>query len=173
MSMPLRAMALGVLLVTQAWAAPLLELAPQPVPEKARCPVCGMYPARYPQWKAQAVFTDRSAAHFDSPVEMFLFLGQMPRYDARHTYADIQALFVTDFATKAWVPAKQAFYVHGAKVSGPMGDANLPAFATRAAAQDFAVRQGGRVLTYGEIRPAWVVEQWGGEQRDGEGGHAH
>ncbi len=32
--------------------------APRPVPVDARCPVCGMYPARNPDWAAQLVFAN-------------------------------------------------------------------------------------------------------------------
>ena len=35
--------------------------APRPVPPDARCPVCGMFPARNPRWAAQIIYIDYSA----------------------------------------------------------------------------------------------------------------
>lgn len=37
-----------------AWGVGRLE--PRPVPKDARCPVCGMFPARNPDWAAQVIF---------------------------------------------------------------------------------------------------------------------
>ena len=55
--------------------------AARPVPAQARCPVCGMYPSRYPRWAAQLIFEDGAAHFFDSPVDLFIFLEDTARYD--------------------------------------------------------------------------------------------
>jgi hypothetical protein len=52
--------------------------APQAVPAEARCPVCGMYPARFPAWAAQVHLRDGSIRFFDSPVEFFRWLRPAP-----------------------------------------------------------------------------------------------
>ena len=64
-------------------------------------------------------------------------------------------------------PAVQALrlYVHGSDARGPMRAGNLPAFATRAAAQAFARRRGGRVLAYGQVDGAVIAAL------AGSGGH--
>ncbi|MBU1396829.1 MAG: nitrous oxide reductase accessory protein NosL, partial [Gammaproteobacteria bacterium] len=49
-------------------------LAPRPIPADARCPVCGMYPARFSRWAAQSIFKDGAAHYFDSPLDLFVFL---------------------------------------------------------------------------------------------------
>jgi copper chaperone NosL len=59
-------------------------IAARPVPAEARCPVCGMYPARYPRWAAQLIFKDGKALFFDSPLELFRFLLDMGRYHDAH-----------------------------------------------------------------------------------------
>ena len=127
------------------------RLAPQYVQRSARCPVCGMYPYRTPQWTAQIVFNDQSASSFDSPVDLFRFLNNMALFDKQHKPADIGAIWVADYGTKAWVDAKKAFYVMGSKALGPMNDPNLPAFATREAADTHVKAQGGKVLVFGDI----------------------
>lgn len=128
-------------------ASGLEILEPRAVPAGARCPVCGMYPARFPQWAAQVVFADGNAQFFDSPVNLFVFLGNVPRYNVSYTAADVAASYVTDYGTGLWVDAGQAFYVTGSDVPGPMRAGNLPAFATRSDAQAFAAGRGGEVLT--------------------------
>ena len=132
-------------------ASSKIDLSPQYVQRSARCPVCGMYPYRTPQWTAQIVFNDQSASSFDSPVDMFRFLGTMALFDKQHKAADVGAIWVADYGTKAWVDAKKAFFVHGSKALGPMNDPNLPAFATREAADTHVRDQGGKVLGYADI----------------------
>ena len=52
------------------------------VPREARCPVCGMFPARAPDWAAQIIFDDGDAHFFDSPLSLFMYLHDMARYGA-------------------------------------------------------------------------------------------
>lgn len=119
----------------------------QQLSTQQRCPVCGMYPARYPAWAVQVVFKDRSMAALESPAELFRFLQDVKKYDVQHTAADIASIYATDYVQKNWIDAKQAFYVQGSKVKGPMG-ADLPAFAGKAAAEALAKETGGSVTTF-------------------------
>ena len=57
----------------------------------------------------------------------------------------IGAIYVADYATKAWTDAKKAFFVLGSQARGPMNEPNLPAFATREAADAHAKAQGGKL----------------------------
>ena len=86
-----------------------------------------------------------------SPVDLFRFLNNMVVFDKQHKPADIGAIYVADYSTKAWVDAKKAFFVIGSKALGPMNDPNLPAFATREAADAHIKAQGGKVLLFGEV----------------------
>lgn len=129
----------------------------RPVPPEARCPVCGMYPARHPRWAAQLIFADGAAHFFDSPVDLFLFLQDPARYDsARSTEAPV-ALYVTDFAAGGWVDARQALFVDGSQVRGPMRGADLPAFASRADAEAFIAANGGELRSFDAIGPALIA----------------
>ena len=145
------ALATTFLTLAQAPVAAAADLSPQYVQRSTRCPVCGMYPYRSPQWMGQIVFNDQSASTFDSPVDMFRFLNNMIVFDKQHKLADVGAIWVADYGTKAWVDAKKAFYVTGSKALGPMNDPNLPAFATREAADAHIKAQGGKVLLFGEV----------------------
>ena len=124
-----------------------------------------MYPYRSPQWTAQIVFNDQTASSFDSPVDMFRFLGNMALFDKQHKPADVGAIWVADYGTKAWVDARKAFYVIGSKALGPMNDPNLPAFATREAADAHINAQGGKVMLFGEVTREVIKSLSGGQHR--------
>ena len=71
-------------------------------------------------------------------------------------------IYVADYATKACTDAKKAFFVLGSQARGPMNEPNLPAFATREAADAHAKAQGGKVLAFGEITREVVKSLAGG-----------
>lgn len=137
-------------------ASGLAMLAPKPIPADARCPVCGMYPARFPRWAAQTIFTDGAAHYFDSPINLFVFLQRVDRYDSRYTLDEVAVSFVTDFETGQWIKAQDAFFAHGSSAFGPMRDADLPAFASREAADSLTRSRGGKVLEFTEVTPELI-----------------
>lgn len=120
---------------------------PVPGVKEQRCPVCGMNPANYPKWRAQITFRDGAVAAFDSPAEMFRFLGNMAKYDSRHASADIAEILATDFIRKSRIDARRASYVSGSSARGPMGP-DLPAFENKADAEFFTRTAGGKTLSF-------------------------
>lgn len=154
---------------------PATDLAPtvaRALPADARCPVCGMFPARSPQWAAQIIFTNGDAQFFDSPLSLLMYLQDVARYSPGRSAEQIAAHYVTDTAALAaggkggaWIDALSAYYVHGSSAKGPMRAGNLPAFASRDAAQAFAGQRGGMVLAFGAMDAALIT------QLAGRGGH--
>ncbi len=128
----------------------------RPVPADARCPVCGMYPARFPRWAAQIIFADGATHFFDSPVDLFMFLAEPARFDSARSGADAAALHVADFDSGRWLDARRAVFVLGSRVRGPMRGPDLPAFADATAAEAFAAANGGHTLRFAEIDPTIV-----------------
>ncbi|WP_296447906.1 nitrous oxide reductase accessory protein NosL, partial [Rhodoferax sp. UBA5149] len=120
--------------------------APRPVPADARCPVCGMYPARSLEWAAQVVFDNGDTQFFDSPLTLFIYLQDVGRYTRGRQASEIAARYVSDASSGAWINAVDAVYVSGSAAVGPMRAGNLPAFADAAAAQRFASARGGLLL---------------------------
>ncbi|MBZ0069654.1 MAG: nitrous oxide reductase accessory protein NosL [Thiobacillus sp.] len=137
-------------------ASGLDMLAPKSIPADARCPVCGMYPARFPRWAAQTVFKDGASHYFDSPVDLIAFLQQIERFNKRYTRKDIAVSHVTDFETGQWIEVDQAFFVQGSTALGPMRTADLPAFSTRQSADAFARKRNGKVLTFTQVTPELI-----------------
>ncbi|SDM45312.1 Nitrous oxide reductase accessory protein NosL [Oryzisolibacter propanilivorax] len=134
-------------------ASGLAPTAARAIPPQARCPVCGMFPARAPDWAAQLIFDGGDAHFFDSPLSLLQYLHDMPRYSPGRAPGSVAALYVTDAGPQrhGWIDARSAWYVHGSDARGPMRAGNLPAFATRQAAQDFAARRGGQALAFDEV----------------------
>lgn len=146
--------------------------APRPVPADARCPVCGMFPARQPLWAGQAVYRDGAAHFFDSPVDLMQFLTAVERYSAGRSAADVHTSWVTDAAGRGWVALTEAWFVHGSDALGPMRRGDLPAFADEAGAAEFAGRRGGRVLAFEAVTPA-ILKSLAVERGAGLHEHAH
>lgn len=121
------------------------------VPADARCPVCGMYPARARAWAAQVTFADGDAYFFDSPLSLMLYLGNVAHYTRGRTADAIVARYVTDTDSGGWLNAHEAVYVTGSSAMGPMRAGNLPAFAHAEAAQEFVQQRGGRAVPFGAI----------------------
>ena len=128
--------------------------APRAVPTDARCPVCGMYPARSRPWAAQVIFADGDAYFFDSPLSLMMYLGNVNHYTRGRNPEDIVAHYVTDTLTGGWLDAVLAVYVTESSLMGPMRAGNLPAFADAAAAQPFMQQRGGKPLTFNAIDAA-------------------
>lgn len=142
--------------------------APLTVPADARCPVCGMYPARYGQWAAQVHTKDGKVHYFESPVEFLNFQRDLPRYGKGLKARDLRAGYVTDYANGGWVNAVGAFYVTGSSVRGPMGEDAFPAFSTRESAEALVKEKGGAVLAWDEL-----VSMFAGMKRGGGHHHGH
>lgn len=141
--------------------------APRPVPADARCPVCGMYPARSVEWAAQIIFDNGDAQFFDSPLSFFIYLQDVGHYTRGRQASEIAASYVSDADSGAWISATQAVYVSGSSAVGPMRAGNLPAFSSATAAQRFASERGGVLLEARQIS-AQLLQDLNGKRR-----HAH
>lgn len=153
----------------QAWdpASGIARFAARPIPAEARCPVCGMYPARHPKWAAQMIFEDGAAHFFDSPVDLFMFLATPAQFDSARANSAVAAVHVSDFSGAGWLDARKANFVIGSSARGPMRGADLPAFGDRAAAQAFAAQYGGEVVGFAQIDGDTVVRL----REDNHAGH--
>jgi copper chaperone NosL len=131
------------------------EAAPGPVALKAtdRCPVCGMFVAKYPDWIAQVIYRDGSYAVFDGAKDLFKYLLDLRTYAPTKRAADIAALYVTDYYTLTLVDGRAAWYVIGSDVLGPMGRELIPHAAEKAARQFMVDHKGRRLLRFAEVAP--------------------
>jgi nitrous oxide reductase accessory protein NosL len=118
---------------------------------KDKCPVCGMFVAKYPDWVASLVFSDGSTVFFDGVKDMMKYYFQMAKYAPGKTAADIRAIHVTDYYRLQLIDGRKAFYVVGGDVYGPMGRELIP-FEKEAGAQEFMKDHKGKdVLPFERI----------------------
>ncbi len=118
-----------------------------------KCPVCGMFVAKYPDFVARIVFQDGSYAFFDGVKDMLKFYFALDRYRPGKKIADIVDLAVTDYYSLTLIDAKKAYYVIGSNVYGPMGRELIPC-RSEAEAKEFRQDHGGQaILTFEELRP--------------------
>jgi copper chaperone NosL len=121
------------------------------VPPAAKCPVCGMFVAKYPDWTACARFKDGTISYYDGPKDMFSHYLDPPRYTPGKRQADIVSLEVKEYYSLAMIDARTAFFVFGSDVSGPMGMELVP-FKTEKDANSFKLdHKGKRILRFGDI----------------------
>jgi copper chaperone NosL len=121
-----------------------------------KCPVCGMFVSKYPDFVDQIVFKDGSHAFFDGVKDMMKYYFDLPKYNPGKTQADIAAILVTDYYTLKLVDGLQAWYVAGSDVYGPMGKELMP-FKDEAAAKEFKVdHKGTAILSFQAITPALI-----------------
>lgn len=134
---------------------PAASILPQPGPRDL-CPVCGMLVAKYPAWVAIARYRDGHAHFFDGAKDLFKYLFDLPRYAPGHRREDLAGLWVTEFYGLTRIDARQAWYVIGSDVLGPMGHEFVP-FASRAEAEEFMRdHKGKRTLGFVDITAEWV-----------------
>jgi nitrous oxide reductase accessory protein NosL len=121
------------------------------VPPTAKCPVCGMFAAKYPDWSATARLKDGTTFYYDGPKDMFSHYFDIPRYTPGKRQADVVALSVKEYYLLATIDARTAFFVIGSDVSGPMGSELIP-FKTEKDAASFKLdHKGKRILRFNEI----------------------
>lgn len=126
---------------------------PMPAPRDL-CPVCGMVVSKYPAWIATVVYKDGHAHHFDGAKDLFKYLFEVPRYARGHRVADIARIGVTEYYGLLRIDARQAWYVVGSDVLGPMGHELIP-LASRADAEEFLRdHKGRRILRFDEVGKA-------------------
>ncbi|MRR54506.1 MAG: nitrous oxide reductase accessory protein NosL [Deltaproteobacteria bacterium] len=121
---------------------------------KDKCPVCGMFVAKYPDFVAQIQFRDGSVAFFDGVKDLLKYYRNLSRYAPGKKAADISALYVTDYYSLRYLDGFKACYVSGSDVFGPMGKELVP-FGKKSDAQEFLRDHKGRaIFSFREINDA-------------------
>ena len=115
-----------------------------------KCPVCGMFVAKYPDWLAAVRLRDGSHVFFDGAKDMFKYLHDMKKYDSSRRPEDIQAVAVMDYYGLTWIDARKAWYVLGSDVYGPMGRELIPLEQEADAREFMKDHKGIRIIRFSE-----------------------
>lgn len=127
------------------------KIDPIVVPDHAKCPVCGMFVSKYPKWAAKTTQKDGKEFFYDGVKDMFKFIFQSSAYAHDYSMDDFVAIEVTDYYTLDKINAKDAFFVVGSTVYGPMGRELVP-FKTKEDAQNFSKHYSGKnILKFNEV----------------------
>lgn len=125
---------------------------------KDRCPVCGMFVSKYPDFIAEILFKDGSYAVFDGAKDMFRFYFNLKKYQPMKEMSDIARIFVTDYYNLTPLDAHGAYYVLGSDVFGPMGKELVP-LENEAQANTFMSDHKGRsILRFWDITSEMVED---------------
>jgi copper chaperone NosL len=124
------------------WGA---EGKPQKPSPKDKCPVCGMFVAKYPDFAAQIVFKDHSYAFFDGAKDMFKYYFNLGKYNPKKRVTDIGSIYVTDYYALRYIDGLKAYYVQGSDIYGPMGKELIP-FEKEPEAREFMKDHQGKTL---------------------------
>lgn len=121
-----------------------------------KCPVCGMFVAKYPDFVAEIIFKDGSYAVFDGAKDMFQYYFNLVKYNPSKKAEDIVSIYVTDYYGLTLIDGVKAFYVNGSSVTGPMGKELIP-FEKEDDAKEFMADHAGKQrLKFDEVTPALV-----------------
>jgi copper chaperone NosL len=126
--------------------------APKPA-ARDKCPVCGMFVAKYPDWLAAIHLRDGSHVFFDGAKDMFKYLHDLKKYDPGRKPEDIQVVLVRDYYDLSWVDARKSWYVLGSDVYGPMGRELIPLEREADAREFMKDHKGVRIVRFSEATP--------------------
>ncbi len=113
------------------------------VPKNAKCPVCGMFVAKYPRWATMIVDASGHKVYFDGVKDMM-------RYIQNHPF---KRAYVSDYYSGQTVDATKAWYVLGSDVTGPMGKELIPFGSKEEALRFMKDHRGQKVLGFSQITP--------------------
>ena len=143
-------------------ATPLMAQPNKKISAQERCPVCGMFAAKYPNWITQVRLGNGTVKFFDGVKDMMAFIFNPASYGSPGQTA--QEIWVKDYYTLTWFDGRLAFYVVGSDVYGPMGHEFIP-FSSAAAAESFRKdHKGTRVVRFDEITEPLVQSMRHGQK---------
>lgn len=142
--------------ITRIEAGATEAVAPVTVAKTDKCPVCGMFVSKYPDFVAQIIYSDGSYAVFDGAKDMFKYLFEIQRYHPGKERSGIAAIYVTDYYSMTLIDGRTAWYVAGSDVYGPMGRELIP-LQREAEAQDFIKDHAGKtLLRFEDVTPPLI-----------------
>jgi copper chaperone NosL len=137
---------IGILIIlvilSLSWAGEKKPIKPSP---KDKCPVCGMFVAKYPDFLAEVLFKDGSYALFDGAKDMFKYYFNLKKYHPSKNLSDIDSIYVTNYYDLTLINGYTAVYVLGSDVYGPMGRELIP-FEKEGDAREFMKDHKGKSL---------------------------
>lgn len=112
-------------------------------PSEHRCANCNMIVEKYPNWIEKVVVSATDTLYFDGPRCMFKILLESPK--------EIQTVLVKDYYSLKYIDGRNAFYVTGSDILGPMGNELIP-FENEQAAREFLnEHKGKQIIRFNDV----------------------
>jgi len=127
------------------------EVKPVTPKQSDKCPVCGMFVAKYTHWLAEVVYKDGTYAVFDGPKDMFKYYLNLQKYAPSKRSNEITGIYVTEYYSTKLLDAKKLFFVIGSDVYGPMGDEFVPLSSESDAREFMRDHKGTRIVKFQEV----------------------
>jgi len=131
------------------------------------CPVCRMSIIDL-RFAGQVINNLGQHENFDDIGCLILYLKRLGLEEER----SLGAIYVKDFATTEWAPAKEAFYVQG-RIDTPMSF-GIVAFKSQEQAEEMAQKIEGKIISWEEVKLVkfdigfGTETETGGVQSEGE-----
>ncbi len=120
------------------------------IPQDAKCPICGMFVAKYPKWVATIEIKNDKTYYFDGVKDMMKYY-----FDLKDFKGDI---WVNNYYTLLPLDALKAWYVMGSNIYGPMGN-ELIAFKTKEDAKSFLnEHHGQKIVKFNQITQKLIYD---------------
>jgi nitrous oxide reductase accessory protein NosL len=113
-----------------------------------------MFVSKYPDWVVSTTFTDSTALFFDGIKDFFTYYHTMQKYTPARKQASIASITVHDYYSLKPIDARQAFFVVGSDVYGPMGKELVPFGKATDAQAFFQDHKGKKALHFNEVTPS-------------------
>ncbi len=125
--------------------------------KKDKCPVCGMFVAKYPDWVGEIIYNDNMTVFFDGAKDLFKYYFNIKKYHPQKKQKEIKAIFVTEYYDLTLINAHNAYYVIGSDVYGPMGRELIPLKNEGDAKEFMKDHQGKKIVRFKDVTPALIA----------------
>jgi copper chaperone NosL len=123
---------------------------------KDKCPVCGMFVAKYPDWLAAVCLKEGACLFFDGAKDLFKYLQNQKKYDPSRKAEDVLTVRVRDYYDLSWIDGRKACYVLGSDVYGPMGRELIPLEKEADAKTFMNDHKGLKIMKFTDVTPEVV-----------------
>ncbi len=129
---------------------PQKQYPPLHVSKHEKCPICGMFLYKYPRWVSMIEYENGKKLYFDGLKDLFKYYFEHPK--------GIKELLAQEYYTQKTISARDAYFVIGSDVYGPMGN-ELIAFKDKQSAQNFLLdHRGKKIVRFSDITKEMVYK---------------
>jgi len=128
-----------------------IKAEPVKPPTGSKCPVCGMFVARYPDWSSEIIYQDGTILFFDGAKDLFKFYLEPHKFKSTKQHHKIKGIYVKEYYDLSFIEAKNAFYVIGSDVYGPMGRELIPFKNEKDAKEFLRDHRGKKIIAFNDV----------------------